>query len=301
MKRINLNGILITGGPLTLHGKFEKLTLVSCTINPGYNNKRYLGIRIEEEEQQQQEQEKEEEDDHTAPATNANNTYITPKKSDTSLKEISLIKSISGGIEVDHSVSTITVEDSIVDNLGGPGPAIQVNENNKRENTNLKLEARRSDILSRYQDPNVLMLRDICCSNSILTNRVKVVMVNQMKQDQSNNNSNDTNSCTSLRNSRYEQESNEQESIFENLGKKGNDAIVDCTVETPIFISTNFGHPAYLHLDHLTSKSILEGAENTLEMGVFNRNDKALGMRNLNLRLREFLPLGIRGGVVYIY
>ncbi len=287
--RINLNGILITGGPLTLHGSFEKLALISCTIDPGYDDKRFLGIRIEQEKKKkkQEEEEKEGEDD-TALYTNSNNSYITDK-SNTLLEEISLNKSISGGIVVDESVSVLTLEDSIVDNLGGP--AILVNENNESENTNLKLEVSRSDILSKYQDPYVLKLRDICCSNSILTNIVKV-NINQKKQDRSNNNSC---SNTSLQYSRFE-----QEPIFEGIGKD-NGAIVKCTVERPIFISTSFGHPAYLHLDHLTSKSILEGAENTLEMGVFNGNDKPLGMRNLNLKLREFLPIGIRGGVVYTY
>jgi hypothetical protein len=74
-----------------------------------------------------------------------------------------------------------------------------------------------------------------------------------------------------------------------------------CTLERPIFMSTTLGDPTYLHLDHLTSKEILEGAQNTLEMGAFNKNDKPLRMRNLKIRLHEFLPLGIKSGLVYLY
>ncbi|HEX5976683.1 MAG TPA: hypothetical protein VFY68_05375, partial [Nitrososphaeraceae archaeon] len=259
----------------------------SCTIDPGYDDKRFSGIEIERQLGEQQNT------DPTITTDNIdddnNNRYTNQKKSDTSPKEISFIKSISGGIIVDDSVSTINLEDSIVDNLGGH--AIYLKENEKREkNPILKLEVMRSNILSDYQDPYVLELKDICCTNSILTNRVNV-KINE-KQDGTDDN---VTGCSSVKHSRYE-----EGSTFKNTGKD-NTAIVDCTTERPIFISTTFGHPAYLHLDHLNSKSILEGAENTLEMGAFNKNFKPVRMRNLNLKLREFLPLGIKSGVINTY
>jgi hypothetical protein len=299
VKRINLNGIAITGGPLALHENIDKIALISCTVNPGYgddNNKRSLGIRIEEQEEQEQEQKYNADAAATTTITNTNIRYATQHKSNkASLKGIiSLIKSISGGIIVDNSVSVISLEDSIVHNLGGP--AIFARENNKKEkNPTLKLEATRSDILSKYADNNyVLELKDICCSNCILTNRVSVKL-NEKHEGQTDDDDNDT-SCTSyLRYSRFE-----QGSTFENIGK-GNSAIVDCTIDRPIFISTAFGHPAYLHLDNLSSKRILEGAQNNLEMGAFNKSYRPVRMRNLNLRLQEFLPLGIKSGVIYTY
>jgi len=302
VKRINLNGIVMTGGPLTLHGNFDKIALISCTINPGYDddNKRSLGIRIEQQEKQEEGEQNQEYNAATTTTaittttvTNTNNRYATQKSNKASLKEISLIKSISGGTIVDDSVSLISLEDSIIHNLGGP--AIFVKQNNKKEkNPILKLEATRSNILSKYADNYILELKDICCSNCILTNRVSVKLNEKQKEEDLTENDADT-SCTSLRYSRFE-----QGSTFEDLGK-GNNAIVDCTIERPIFISTTFGHPAYLHLDHLSSKSILEGAQNTLEMGAFNKSYKPLRMRNLELRLQEFLPLGIKAGVVYTY
>lgn len=202
---------------------------------------------------------------------------------------------------LDDCVSTMTVEDSIVDNLGGS--AIYTKENKKREkNPILKLEARRSDILSDYQDPYILQLKDICCTDSILTNKVNV-RVKEKEQSQTNDDGDyddgSNNSCTSMKYSRYE-----EGSTFETI-RKENDAIVDfavnCTQDRPIFVSTRFGDPGYLHLHHMSSKSILERAENTLEMGTFNKNYKPLRIRNLNLRLREFLPLGLKSGVIYQY
>jgi hypothetical protein len=303
VKRITLNGLLIAGGPLTLPENFDKIALISCTVNPGNyhdDEKRSLGIRIEQQEKQEEvrKQDQQQQYDKTPIATttlkNENNGYaIWKSNNNASSKEISLIKSISVSIIADDSVSLISLEDSIVHNP--EGLAISVKENNKKEEKDpvLKLEAKRSTILGKYGDGYVLKLKDICCSDCILTDIIDVKKNEKEREDKTDNYET---SCTSfLRYSRYEEGSK-----FENLGKD-NSAIVDCTIDRPIFISTTFGHPAYLHLDRLTSKSILEGAENTLEMGAFNKNYKPLRMRNLNLRLQEFLPLGIKSGVIYTY
>ena len=309
VKRVNLNGMLITGGPLILRGNFDKLDLVSCTIDPGYDGERYLGLRIEEMRDQKEEEQtaKKKKVDHaTTLVTNPNIGYAMENKSNPSLKDISLSKSISGGILIDDYVSTMIVEDSIIDNLSGS--AIYTTENKKREkNPFLKLEVRRSNILSDYQDPYILELEDICCIDSILTNKVKVSVKEKSQNDINGNNNSDDyysnnnngNSCTSFRCSRYE-----EGSTFEKV-REHNNVIVNfaenCISDRPIFVSTTFGNPAYLHLHHLSSKSILERAENTLEMGAFNKNYKPLRVRNLTLRLREFLPLGIKSGVIYVY
>lgn len=321
VKRLTFNGILIVGGPLILPAeKFDKIVLISCTLNPGnyYNYHHHdddsnqigsFGIKILQQEKQEVMEQEQQYDGATVvtPTTtttttttttnlkNANNGYTTQQSNSPSLKEVSLIKSISGGIIVDNSVSLIGLEDSIVHNPGGP--AISVKDTNKKEEEEdpmLKLEAKRSTILGKYRDDGyILKLEDICCSDCILMDKMDVILNKEEREDRTDN---DKASCTSsLRYTTYEEGSK-----FENI-RKGKIAIVECTVDRPIFISTAFGHPAYLHLDRLTSKSILEGAENTLEMGAFNRSYKPLRMRNLNLRLQEFLPLGIKSGVIYLY
>jgi hypothetical protein len=173
----------MTGGPLVLRRDLEKLVLISCTIDPGYDNNRFLGIEIERYEKAMNENN----NNNYSPTANVNDNAYDSQDANTSLKEIILVKSISGAIKVDNSVSLIRVEDSIVDNLGGS--AISLKENNGREkNPILKLEVMRSNILSRYQDPYILDLRAILCINSILTNKVNVKR--NEKQDQNNNNHN---------------------------------------------------------------------------------------------------------------
>jgi hypothetical protein len=309
---ITLNGILITGGPLALEGDFGKLVLNSCTIDPGYDDKRFLGVEIKSSLSSSSSSSP---SDTYAPttittttearATTATTTSAirtSAKKESAPSKEISLNRSISGGIVADKSVSKLSVKDSIIDNLAGS--AIRVKKSNKGEEPTLKLEAERSNILGNPQEEPVLELKDICLSDVILTSRVNVI-VREKNHDQtevrnnSNNRGRTSSICRSIRHSRYE-----RGSIFEIIGNNNNDLLgitFRCTSETPIFISTTFGDPAYLHLDHLTSKSILEGAQNTLEMGVFNQNDKPSRMRNLKIRLQEFLPLGVKSGLVYLY
>ncbi len=152
---------------------------------------------------------------------NANNGYTTQQSISPSLKEVSLIKSISGGIIVDNSVSLIGLEDSIVHNPGGP--AISVKETNKKEeDPMLKLEANRSTILGIYrEDRNILKLRDICCSDCILMDKMDVKLNEEGREVRTDN---DKASCkSSLSYTRYEKGSK-----FENVGKE-KIAIVECT------------------------------------------------------------------------
>ena len=142
----------------------------------------------------------------------------------------------------------------------------------------------RSDILSKYGDPHVLELRDICCSNVILTSKIKV---------------SDGNIESFIRYSRYE-----DGSVFRKKLSKNSENFVDfkfkCTPIRPIFVSNDSQNSNYLHIHSLTSKEILERAENNSEMGVFNKNIQPQIMRNLQIRLREFMPIGIKSHIIEI-
>ena len=212
-------------------------------------------------------------------------------------------RSICGSIIVDESISRISMKDSIIDNIAGSAIEVKGTSEGGNGEPTLKLEAERSNILSNPRDEPMLELKDICCSDVIFTGRVKVTMSQDDDQSQSgNSNDNKTTSATFssyIRYSRYG-----QGSVF-NIKRRNRNDIEDfsfrCTVERPIFLSTTFGDSTYMHLDHMTSKSILEGAQNTLEMGSFNKSDKPLYMRNLKIRLHEFLPIGVKSGLVFLY
>jgi len=282
-----LNGILITGGSLTLEGTFDKLALICSSIDPRHEVNENAGIQINSE---------------SSSSSDTPDTYATRIREKTSGRgEILLVRSITGGIIVDESVSRLALQDSIIDNSGGP--AIHVKRIDKQAESSLKLEAERSTILGalsqssadsqhQYLDLQDIHCQDVIFTDIIFTDRVNVRIKQQNHQrriDEYNKRRRNTGSsithCT--------------------ISGKDDDEISNfafrCTSESPIFVSTTFGHPAYMHLDQSTSKEILEGAQNTLEMGAFNKSDKPLRMRNLKIRLQEFLPLGIKSGMVYLY
>jgi hypothetical protein len=60
------------------------------------------------------------------------------------------------------------------------------------------------------------------------------------------------------------------------------------------FVSESFGHPAYAQLDDTTDYRILEQGPNEDAMGAFGFLLEAHKWRNLQIRYREFMPVGIR-------
>ena len=190
-------------------------------------------------------------------------------------------------LSIDEFVSNLTIMDSIIENLGGS--AIYIKSTNKTNKSNLKLKGARSDILSKFGSPYVLELDGICCTDVIFTSKVRVCAV--CSGNNNDNNDNDNNTVNCIRYSRYEEGSSFEKSFEQDKHKIVIDLKYKCTSDRPIFTSTNFGDSMYLHLDSFTSKKILEGGENDLEMGVFNKNAYPLKMRRLQLRLSEFMPL----------
>jgi hypothetical protein len=60
------------------------------------------------------------------------------------------------------------------------------------------------------------------------------------------------------------------------------------------FVSESFGHPAYAQLEDTTDRRILEQGPNEDAMGAFGFLLEAHKWRNLQIRYREFMPVGIR-------
>jgi hypothetical protein len=67
----------------------------------------------------------------------------------------------------------------------------------------------------------------------------------------------------------------------------------------PIFFTLRFGKPAYLKMLACTSDRIRRGADDGGEMGTFHFVLAPLRESDLNVRLREYLPVGLEVGLVY--
>lgn len=67
----------------------------------------------------------------------------------------------------------------------------------------------------------------------------------------------------------------------------------------PIFFSTRYGHPAYLKLLASTPDLIRRGADDGGEMGAFHFVLAPMRESDLEIRLQEFLPVGLEFGLIY--
>ena len=69
---------------------------------------------------------------------------------------------------------------------------------------------------------------------------------------------------------------------------------------TPSFTSVRYGQPAYCQLGHGCADEIKTGAEGGSEMGAFQRLGNPQREANLRIRLEEYLPLGLKPGLIYM-
>jgi hypothetical protein len=67
----------------------------------------------------------------------------------------------------------------------------------------------------------------------------------------------------------------------------------------PRFSSLRYGQPAYCRLDWRGPVEILQGADDESEMGVFSRLRQPQREAALRIRLDEFLPVGLKAGILF--
>jgi hypothetical protein len=67
----------------------------------------------------------------------------------------------------------------------------------------------------------------------------------------------------------------------------------------PLFFSTRYGHPGYLKMLASTDDSIRRGADDRSEMGAFHFLLAPQRESDLNVRLREYLPVGLDAALIY--
>ena len=67
----------------------------------------------------------------------------------------------------------------------------------------------------------------------------------------------------------------------------------------PRFTTLTYGQPAYAQLSLSTADEIRRGADDESEMGAFHHLYAPQRDRNLRIRLREFLRVGLEAGLIY--
>jgi hypothetical protein len=68
----------------------------------------------------------------------------------------------------------------------------------------------------------------------------------------------------------------------------------------PEFTSEHYGDPGYAQLSLGCAREITTGAEDGAEMGAFNLLKNPQREANLRIRLEEYLPFGLKPGLIYV-
>ena len=66
----------------------------------------------------------------------------------------------------------------------------------------------------------------------------------------------------------------------------------------PLFDSRKFGRPDYARLAAACPNAIVTAAENQGEIGVFASTQNTIRLRNLRIKLQEFMPVGLSPVIV---
>ena len=65
----------------------------------------------------------------------------------------------------------------------------------------------------------------------------------------------------------------------------------------PRFVTLQYGHPSYALLSGLNPMAVWNGADNGSQMGVYQFKEETEAVRNVQLRVPEFLPFNLEAGI----
>ena len=249
MDSLELNGLLISGGPLQIESNVKQLLLAACTLDPlGAGN---TGSLVATDANV----------DHRA-------TYL-------------LCRCITGGLRTGAGISQLIVADSIVDQrgglaIGGVLPPVLTILQSDLSAQSVQLE--RATVFGRIRC-------DILQASETLLDDLAFV---------------DDRQAGCIRFSRYESgsvlprryqcvPSDEQASNCSS--KKGR-----CFA--PLFNSRRFGDPAYAQFATACPQEILIASEERAEVGAFASTLNTTRLGNLEIKLQEFLPVGLSALVI---
>jgi hypothetical protein len=246
---LELNGLLISGGPLQIGSNVKQLLLTACTLDP-------LSVGTT----------------GSLVATDAdlNNraTYL-------------LCRCITGGLYTGAGISQLIVADSIVDQRGGlaiggtPPPSMN---NLQSELAAQSVQLERVTVFGRIRC-------DVLNASEALLNDLTFV---------------DDRQAGCIRFSRYE--------LGSMLPRRyqcvpSNEQVSNCSLQkgrclVPLFNSRTFGRPDYAQLAAACPQEILTASEAGAEVGAFASALNTIRLGNLEIKLQEFLPVGLSALVI---
>ena len=265
--KITLDGLVITGSSIKVKdGDLGELNIHQCTLVPGNSLKPDGKPR--------------------APTKSS----ITVEKENTSLK-ITIGRSITGKLDLEGS-NQLYIKDSIIDGItanaiNAPQVTAQIEE---------------STIIG-----DVSVLGIALASNSIFTDKVKVIRKQQgcmrycyIKKGQDTPRQYHCQPETYIKKVQDDllMKMKVQKGLEKDTLKKTIADYINSWFK-PCFADRRYGHPEYARLYLLSSESILKGADDEAEMGVFHHVMQPQREANLRSSLDEYLRFGLEAGILY--
>lgn len=248
MSLLDLNGLLVSGGPLVIDNAISQLQLTACTFDP------------------------------------SNSTIPSIVTSDANLNSEAayvLSRCITGGLWLGSGVSQLTIADSIVDQQGGV--AIAGAAHIASPPVFVTTTAARSVQLERVTIFGSIFCDVLIASESLLND---IAIVNDQQSG-----------C--IRFTRFESGSalpRRYRCVPSGNQIAGCSEAIRCVV--PLFKSRKFGRPDYAQLMTACPDVILTAGEDHGEIGVFAGTQNTIRLKNLMIKLQEFMPVGLSPVIV---
>ena len=252
MSQLNLEGLLISGGPLVIRAQVQQLQLVACTLDPF--NSTVVSILASDAN------------------LNSNATYI-------------LSRCVIGGMRVGKGIGQLTVADSIVDQQGGVAIS---GDTTLGSPPILRPHIQDTPATRAVQLERVTVLGAIVCdvlnaSDSLLND---LAIVNDRQSGCVRFTRFETGSLLPRRYRCVPDESQ----VAACAGKSR------CVA--PLFNSRQFGRPDYAQLAGRCADAILTASEEQSEVGAFAGTQNTIRLRNLLIKLQEFMPVSLSAVIV---
>lgn len=272
---LTLNGLLIEGGIHVEQDSLGRLELIHCTLVPG------RGL--------------DEEGKPVAPGS----ASIVIEDPNSGL-EVYLDKCIVGPLRLPEGVKSLTVTDSIIDALihsreEENSPCIAIAANDEGDKTGPPTILKRTTIFGEVKVKELSLTSEVIFVDPVVVKRRQIgcIRFSYVPPEGS-----ETPPC-------YR---SQPDLALSNRAKELDCKIKDLPSEEkafilarlqPVFTSVHYGNPAYGQLSFNCAEEIKTGAEDGSEMGVFRHLRQPQREANLRIRLEEYLPFGLKPGIIY--
>ena len=262
---IILNGLLIEGG-INIQESLGGLSIKHCTMVPG------LVLDTE------------------GNPSNSGSPSMQAAAANTSL-EVEIDSSITGFLRLPRDMVRLTLRDCVLDGLNSAAIA-RISTDDK---TGPPAVLERTTVFGDVLVKELILANEVIFNGEVLSEKTQSGCIRF--------------SFVSLTSKTPRRFRCQPDLALHNYAKEHEKTVADLTADerslvisrvVPGYTSVNYGHPAYCQLSYSCCNEIKTGSEVGSEMGVFRSLRQPQRASNLRIRLEEYLPFGLKPGLIYV-